>query len=51
MQQQIAKLTTSNETKNAELKRLFEELHEAKKKFEEDLKEADQRLKDQRRGF
>ena len=33
MTQQIAKLTTQNETKNAELKKLYEELHEAKKKF------------------
>ena len=34
MTQQIAKLTTINETKNTELKKLYEELHGAKKKFE-----------------
>lgn len=33
MTQQIAKLTTSNEVKNAELKKLYEELHETKIKF------------------
>lgn len=38
MTQQIAKLTTANETKNTELKKLYEELHDTKKKFEEDLK-------------
>ena len=34
MTQQIAKLTTANEVKNTELKKLYEELHNAKKKFE-----------------
>lgn len=38
MTQQIAKLTASNEVKNTELKKLYEELHEAKIKFEEELK-------------
>jgi|688.fasta_scaffold219837_3 hypothetical protein len=33
MTQQIAKLTTANEVKNGELKKLFEELHETKIKF------------------
>jgi hypothetical protein len=37
MTQQIAKLTVSNEVKNAELKKMYEELHECKLKFEEDL--------------
>jgi vacuolar-type H+-ATPase subunit I/STV1 len=45
MSQQVAKLTTSNDTKNAEIKKLYEELHETKRKFEEDLKEVDQRMK------
>ena len=38
MTQQIAKLTTINETKNTELKKLYEELHGMKKKFEEEMK-------------
>jgi hypothetical protein len=46
MTQQIAKLTSSNEVKNAEMKKLYEELHESKLKFEEDLKELDSRFKD-----
>ena len=51
MTQQIAKLTTSNDTKNAELKRLFEELHTSKRKFEEDLKEVEQKNKEQRKIY
>ena len=49
MTQQIAKLTTSNETKNAELKKLYEELHETKQKFEDNLKEIDQKMKKERK--
>jgi len=51
MTQQIAKLTTANETKNAELKKLFEEMHTSKRKFEEDLKEVEQKNKEQRKVF
>lgn len=51
MTQQIAKLTTSNEVKNAELKKLYEELHEAKIKFEEELKALDGKFKEERRGW
>lgn len=49
MTQQIAKLTTINDTKNAELKKLYEELHEAKRKFEEDMKEIDLKMKEERK--
>ena len=49
MTQQIAKLTTINDTKNAELKKLYEELHEAKRKFEEDMKEIDSKMKEERK--
>ena len=45
MTQQIAKLTTQNDVKNTELKKLYEELHEAKRKFEEDLKDLDAKMK------
>jgi len=38
MTQQIAKLTTTNEIKNTEIKKLQEELHETKLKFEEEMK-------------
>lgn len=51
MTQQIAKLTAANETKNTELKKLYEELHDTKKKFEDDLKEMDQRMKNERKSY
>lgn len=51
MTQQIAKLTTANEVKNAELKKLYEELHEAKLKFEEEVKQVDARFKEERRNW
>ncbi len=51
MTQQISKLTAANDIKNAEIKKLYEELHQAKKKFEEDLKEIDLRMKKERKQF
>lgn len=51
MTQQIAKLTTSNEVKNTELKKLYEELHETKVKFEEELKAIDSKFKEERKGW
>ncbi len=51
MTQQIAKLTSANEFKNAELKKLYEELHEAKTKFQADLKDIDQKLKKERKQY
>lgn len=49
MTQQIAKLTASNEVKNSEMKKLYEELHETKLKFEGEMKEVDQRNKRERK--
>ena len=51
MTQQISKLTTANEVKNTELKKLYEELHETKKKFEDDLKEIDVKMKNERKSY
>lgn len=51
MTQQIAKLTTANEVKNGELKKLYEELHDAKFKFEEELQQIDSRFKEERKGW
>lgn len=51
MTQQIAKLTAANETKNTELKKLYEELHDTKKKFEDDSKQMDQRMKNERKSY
>jgi hypothetical protein len=51
MTQQISKLTISNEVKNGELKKLYEELHESKLKFEEDLVELDTKFKEERKEW
>ncbi len=38
MTQQIAKLTSSNEIKNAEMKKLYEQLHQSKTRYESEMK-------------
>lgn len=49
MTQQIAKLTSANEVKNAEVKKLYEELHETKRRYEEQIREADAKHKKERK--
>lgn len=49
MTQQIAKLTTANEVKNTEIKKLHEELHDVRVKFQQELKELDFKMKNDRK--
>lgn len=49
MTQQITKLTATNDAKNAEIKRLQDQLHETKKHFEEEVKELNLRARQERK--
>ena len=51
MTQQIAKLTAANDAKNAEIKKLQDEIYETKRHYEEEMKEINAQMRQERRDW
>ena len=49
MTQQITKLTASNDAKNAEIKKLQDQLYETKQHYENEMKELNSQMREERR--